>query len=345
MNAAVGAALKKIAVARMTDRKTLQKMGMAVLVLIIALLLPMIAIITVFTGTLKLDTSQLMAQLQENMTEEQRGKLQAIEDTMNAISTALVNAEMPGRVREAQVLYILALYDHSSQPGFVSRLVSCFQPEQSDDQLIAAVNVAFGTNIQTEDFTRLVGNVRTQYVDTTQYVDFTTKNNLDLVQWAISAHQAGWGYVWGTFGQVLTRDALAAKIQQYPDNVGVYEDYIRSNYLGKRTADCVGFIKGYSWYDPATDTVNYGSNGMPDVSADQMYRNATSKGPISTIPEIPGLAVWNTGHIGIYIGGGYVIEAYGTRQGVIKTRLSSRSFTHWLKIPYINYIEEPDDGT
>ena len=54
------------------------------------------------------------------------------------------------------------------------------------------------------------------------------KNNLDLVQWAIAAEAAGWGYVWGTFGQVLTRDALAAKVAQYPDNVGIYEEYIRN---------------------------------------------------------------------------------------------------------------------
>lgn len=54
---------------------------------------------------------------------------------------------------------------------------------------------------------------------------------------------SGLGYV-GNLGQVLTRDTLAAKAAQYPDNVGVYEEYIRSHYLGRRTADCVGFIKG-----------------------------------------------------------------------------------------------------
>ena len=121
--------------------------------------------------------------------------------------------------------------------------------------------------------------MRSQYVDTSNYVYPTTKNNLDLVQWAISAEAAGWGYVWGTFGQVLTRDTLAAKAAQYPDNVGVYEEYIRSHYLGRRTADCVGFIKGYCWYDPETDSVNYATNGMPDIGADQMYRTAAEKAP------------------------------------------------------------------
>ena len=334
MSVTVGAALKKIAVALLSDKKTLKKAAMAILVVVVALLMPMAAIITVFSGTLKLDVGALQKQIAEEMSDGDRQMLQQVEDNMNAIQTALRDADMPSRVREAQVLYILALYEHSDQPGFVSRLVGCFQPEQTDDQLIAAVNSAFGTSIVAEDFTKLVGNVRSQYVDTSNYVYPTTKNNLDLVQWAISAEAAGWGYVWGTFGQVLTRDMLAAKVEQYPDNVGAYEEYIRSHYLGRRTADCVGFIKG-----------NYATNGMPDIGADQMYRTATEKGPISTMPEIPGLAVWHQGHIGIYIGNGYAIEAMGTRYGVVKTRVAARSWTHWLKIPYINYSEETEEDT
>lgn len=37
-----------------------------------------------------------------------------------------------------------------------------------------------------------------------------------------------------------------------------------------------------------------------------MYYAATEKGNISTIPEIPGLAVWHEGYIGVYIGNGAV---------------------------------------
>ena len=61
------------------------------------------------------------------------------------------------------------------------------------------------------------------------------------------------------------------------------------------------------------------------------------QGTIDTIPEVPGLAVWKSGHIGVYIGGGQVIEAMGTKYGVVKTQLQGRGWTHWLEIPYINY--------
>ena len=122
--------------------------------------------------------------------------------------------------------------------------------------------------------------------------------------------------------------------------MGNYEDFIRSNWLGGRTADCIGLIKGYSWYDPATGHINYATNGMPDINADYMAHSVAEKGTIDTIPEIPGLAVWRSGHIGIYIGNGKVVEAKATKIGVVETNLSDGTWTHWIKIPYINYIEE-----
>lgn len=70
-----------------------------------------------------------------------------------------------------------------------------------------------------------------------------------------------------------------------------------------------------------------------------MYYNASEKGSISTIPEIPGLAVWKSGHIGIYIGNGQVIHASGTMIGVIQSPLGETGWTHWLKIPYITYLD------
>jgi len=167
-----------------------------------------------------------------------------------------------------------------------------------------------------------------------------TKNNMDLVTYAVNAFNSGWGYVWGTYGDVLTDSLFEYKLEQYPDGVGEYEDFIRNHWLGGRTTDCVGLIKGYGWYNPATKTIEYGANGMPDIGADQMYRNAEVSGSMDTMPDIPGLAVWKSGHIGVYIGNGEVIEAMGTKYGVVKTKLSERGWKAWLEIPYISYITE-----
>lgn len=168
----------------------------------------------------------------------------------------------------------------------------------------------------------------------------TEKNNLGLVKWAEYAYENKWGYIWGSHGDVLTESELQRLISVFGSNVSEKEEYIRSHWLGRRTADCVGLIKGYGWYDSTSGTIKYGTNGMKDVTANGMYAVATEKGPIGTMPDIPGLAVWHDGHIGIYIGNGYVIHAANTYEGVIKTPITSSGWTHWLKIPYINYIEE-----
>ena len=174
-------------------------------------------------------------------------------------------------------------------------------------------------------------------LDISGFTDPTTKNAADLVAYAIHAWESGWGYVWGTYGNVLTDSLFEYKLEQYPDGVGNYEAFIEANWLGGRTTDCVGLIKGYGWLDPDTLTIGYATNGMPDYGANQMYRSASVSGTIDTIPEVPGLAVWCDGHIGVYIGNGEVIEAMGTRYGVVKTKLADRNWTHWLEIEYINY--------
>ena len=174
-------------------------------------------------------------------------------------------------------------------------------------------------------------------LDISAFTDPTTKNAADLVTYAIHAWESGWGYVWGTYGSVLTDSLFAYKLEQYPDGVGSYADFIRANWLGGRTTDCVGLIKGYGWLNPDTMTIEYGTNGMPDLGANQMYYNASVSGTIDTMPDTPGLAVWHDGHIGVYIGDGYVIEAMNTKKGVVKTKLEGRGWTHWLQIEYINY--------
>ena len=174
-------------------------------------------------------------------------------------------------------------------------------------------------------------------LDVSMLTDPTTKNVADLVTYVTNAWNSGWGYVWGTYGQTLTSELLQYKLTQYPDGVGKYADFIRANWLGRHTADCVGLIKSYGWLSTDTMTIDYGTHGMPDIGANEMYFNATRRGGIETMPDTPGLAVWKAGHIGVYIGNGEVIEAMGTKYGVVKTQLEGRGWTHWLEIPYISY--------
>lgn len=345
MSVTVAAALKKVAAAVLTDKKAGKSVAGVVLAVILIVIFPIVGVTGALGSLGKADAAQLQAILAENLSKQEITKLQTFEDTMRAIESAMAEAGFASRTREAQAIYALLLSNDADDSDMIEKLVGCFSAEQTDAQLLANVNEAFEMEIPIEDFAKLMQTVRAVYIDTSHYVDPSTKNNLDLVQWAIAAEKAGWGYVWGACGQALTESALASKVSQYLDEVGGQEEFIRTHWLGRRCADCVGFIKGYGWLNAETQEIEYGTNRMPDIGADAMYANATGKGTIDTIPEIPGLAVWHEGHIGIYVGNGQVIHASGTKIGVIQTPIGASGWTHWLKIPYINYIEETEEGT
>lgn len=162
------------------------------------------------------------------------------------------------------------------------------------------------------------------------------KTNLGLVEHCKKALAERWGYVYGTYGKVLTMELFNQKLKQYPTNIEKYKDYILQHHINKRTTDCVGLIKSYIWWN-GKDPVYSAST---DLSANGMYEKAEIKDTNDCIPEIPGICVWRNGHIGVYIGNGQVIEAKGTLYGVIQSPLKgpgSNNWTHWLLCPYIQY--------
>lgn len=204
--------------------------------------------------------------------------------------------------------------------------------------LICAVAVILCAISANASSCTLPDSTKYELIDTSDYYDVSTKNNLDLVKWAEAAYENDWGYVYGTWGNVLTSDLLEQKVAQYPVDAGEHERFIRKHYLGGRVTDCIGLIKGYCWYSSEEGFV-YCGNNTPDVGANVLYEYASEKGDISTLPETPGVAVYAPGHIGVYIGNGWVIEAKSTLDGVCKTRVEDRPWTGWCRIDYIEYVE------
>lgn len=162
------------------------------------------------------------------------------------------------------------------------------------------------------------------------------KTNTGLVNYAKA--QLGKPYWYGTFGNTATKSLLATKTKQYPGHYTSARMDKYNSQIGERVHDCVGLIKGYLWSETATSTPKY--NSSQDVSANGMLGKCKIQGKITTLPEIPGVLVFFSGHVGVYIGDGWVIEAKGFQYGVVKTRLNSGSWTHWGKCPFITYPTE-----
>ena len=156
----VGAALKKIAVALLTNLKVLKTVGGIALGIIIIIIMPIVAIVSIFNGDVDIDYGRLDEIIAENMDEGDRENLELSESVLAELETKMTDAGFESRVQEAQTLYLLGLVDHGGEEGFSDTLVGCFGEEQTDEELIAAVNEAFGSAITLEDFTRAMEKYR-----------------------------------------------------------------------------------------------------------------------------------------------------------------------------------------
>lgn len=155
------------------------------------------------------------------------------------------------------------------------------------------------------------------------------KTAIGLVEYAKA--QLGRPYWYGSFGQTGSREFYEQKKNQYPNQYTWEYDGTTA-----KVHDCVGLIKGYLWCDgPEDATPVYAA--AQDKSANGMYTACKTKGEMATMPDVPGILVFMNNHVGVYIGGGEVIEARSRRYGVIKTKLADRSWKNWGYCPYITY--------
>lgn len=175
------------------------------------------------------------------------------------------------------------------------------------------------------------------------------KTAAGLVQHVKQCLKDEWGYVYGAIGQTCTESLLDQCAARYPDNhlAGGPMRKVGEKWLGRKVADCSGIVKAYLMSDYTGGPIKY--SAKYDVAVH--YNSAKEKGPISTMPDIPGIIVYMPGHVGVYIGNGEVIESAGTLYGVKKSTVKksyvSGPWTHWYKCPYIEYpgeVEQPDGG-
>ena len=337
--------LIKLALDILGDKETREKIGIVILSIVVGVVLLLFAPVAVLMTMGEIEQHDISGNFEQSawmqsLDNEQQERITQMESAGQQIASAMESAGVREQTIKAQLIYISCFED--VEVDDFNAYANLFRYAPDDAALISSINQNYGLEIVYEDFMRSYALISHVVINPYMFTDAQTKNSTDLVIWARQAYGNGWGYVYGTYGNILTEGLLQDRASMFGEHVTGFEDFIRENWMRRRTADCVGLIKGYGWYNPDSGEIVVGTNGMADVTANGMFDAATVKGTIDTIPETPGLAVWQDGHIGIYIGNGEVIEAMGTEQGVVKTTLPS-GWTHWLEIPYISYAstEEP----
>ena len=157
MSATVAAALKRIAVAVFTNKNSRKTVIGLILGIIVIIAMPISVFISALNMSADMDSENLKRFACEELTDEEKAELQTVEDTMKAIETVMTEKGFTAeKTKEAQALYIFFLYEQSVDENFAEKLSACFAENQTDEQLIAAVNTAFGTELKAEDYRKLL---------------------------------------------------------------------------------------------------------------------------------------------------------------------------------------------
>lgn len=171
--------------------------------------------------------------------------------------------------------------------------------------------------------------------------------SLDFVAAARRIHDAGYAYIWGAKGQIATEELLQACIAE-ANRTGRYTfTQTKINFArlliaaARRVTDCSGLLTN--------------AGGFPVIGSSQIWEECTEKGelpavnPEAEIPQIAGLVVYRPGHIGMFLGDGWVVESGGYSKGVVYTKLSEPAtgtpwtgYGKWKRVDYSDQMTKPD---
>lgn len=149
-----------------------------------------------------------------------------------------------------------------------------------------------------------------------------------------TALSEGWGYIWNGAGQTWTKAKQEAATRAQTVRYG-------AQWIGKRVADCSGL---FVWaYREKGAYIYHGSNTIwkKHLSAKGKVKNGKKEDGTELLP---GTAVFLhrkaddcRHHIGLYIGVGVVIEAKGTKYGVVTSNISK--WDEWGELSAVIYRE------
>lgn len=92
----------------------------------------------------------------------------------------------------------------------------------------------------------------------------------------------------------------------------------------------------YGYVDCSGLIYSYGVGG--GRTTEQMLAAATESGYVSDgVPDIPGIGLWQPGHVGVYVGNGMAVDARDEISNVCYSSVDSKSWVMWFKIAGVTY--------
>ena len=159
----------------------------------------------------------------------------------------------------------------------------------------------------------------------------------DLARAAKEIVPKKWGYIFGTAGIKWTAEKQAEIDKSTEKKYDSARKY-GNKWVGHYVADCSGLVKYLCRQFKVM--VPHGSNSM---WRDSLFEKGDIQG--NTIPVGALVFKLRNGddfyHVGIYVGGGDVVEAKGTYYGVVVSRLAE--WTHYGLVKGIGYSDKRDE--
>lgn len=168
----------------------------------------------------------------------------------------------------------------------------------------------------------------------------------DLIQKFKYAREHEWGYIWGTAGEMWTEEKQKRIEQTLDDNRKLARQYGKK-WIGHMVADCSGL---FHWaFASLGGYMAHGSNTMWAgycVEKGDLQKGERTDGQVLK----PGTAVFckngnDRSHVGLYVGDGQVIEAAGTQQGVVVSKVSNSKWDEWGEMKGVIYGSNGASGT
>ena len=315
MSAAVGAALKKIAIYILGDKDKRGKLFVLIGSIAAGFLGLMCLPVAVLSsmGSMEVEPPEIDKSLfnesaiMAGLSSEQQEQITNIQNQGQAIEDAITSAGVRSQTIKAQLIYMS--YFEDVQNFNAESYANLFAVAPNDSDLIAAINSTYGLEIDYDEFMRTYTWVMNSTINEYMFSDESTKNCTDLAAWAENAYVSGWGYMNGFIGERNEADRI-----RYADNAGLMLGYLNYSPTDKE-------------FDSAYSTLVY-----------------AEQGGIDTMPEVVGIGVFDGSQHGIYVGNGEVIFSSADCGYVTKEPVSNGSWTSWCTYMGIEYPQEVEDA-